>query len=150
MGGQRNTIFPRSFNAYKPPGHFVYGVVCETPEKKYLLVKGRSSEKWSFPKGHRERGELAIDCALRELYEETGLVIERPNEYPASYSFSKGRDGSSPSYFHFKVDYEMTTRPRDTREIVETGWFTLEEMAQLNGNMDVSMFRKTYANGLPS
>lgn len=29
---------------------------------------------WGFPKGKRNRGESAIDNALRELFEETGLM----------------------------------------------------------------------------
>lgn len=30
---------------------------------------------WDFPKGHIQEGEEAITAAIRELYEETGLVI---------------------------------------------------------------------------
>jgi 8-oxo-dGTP diphosphatase len=33
---------------------------------------------WSFPGGHLDRGESAEACALRELYEETGLEAANP------------------------------------------------------------------------
>ena len=33
-------------------------------------------EDWSFPKGKLDKGETFEDCALRETWEETGLVCE--------------------------------------------------------------------------
>lgn len=30
--------------------------------------------QWGFPKGKRNRGEVVVDNALRELFEETGLM----------------------------------------------------------------------------
>ena len=40
---------------------------------------GKSWEKgnWDIPKGHIEQGELEVDCALRELQEETGIIARR-------------------------------------------------------------------------
>ena len=31
--------------------------------------------RWDFPKGHVDEGESHMDCALRELCEETGMVL---------------------------------------------------------------------------
>lgn len=40
-----------------------------------LLIKPRAdSDAWGVPKGHREVGETLADCAVRETYEETGLI----------------------------------------------------------------------------
>jgi len=136
--------FPRSFNAYRPPLHFIYGVLCMSSNGKILLVKGRQSSKWSFPKGHRNRGELAIDCALRELLEETGIILERPVEYPKSFRFSKNRNTDGPEYFYFEVDRELPIMIRDTREIEEAGWFSIEEIRRLPGNIDVNKFVRQY------
>jgi mRNA-decapping enzyme subunit 2 len=137
-----NRNFPSSFNAYRPHTHFVYGIICVTRRKKYLLVKGRQSNKWSFPKGHRNRGELAIDCAIRELYEETGVNISRPTEYPKSFIFSRNKEGSGPEYFYFEIDEELETHINDTREISDIGWFTIEDMEYMNGNIDITRFVK--------
>jgi len=135
--------FPSSFKAYKPPTHYVYGIICITPDKKYLLVKGRKSNKWSFPKGHRKRGELAIDCALRELYEETGITLESPTYYPKSYIFSRNKDGSGPEYFVIEVENELNTVINDMNEISDVGWFSFEEIVRLNGNVDITRFVKS-------
>lgn len=45
---------------------------------KILLVKHRKGSKqyWVLPGGRLEYGETFVDCAVRELQEETGLVIE--------------------------------------------------------------------------
>ena len=38
---------------------------------EFLLMKHR--DRWDFPKGHVEKGETELQCALRELEEETGI-----------------------------------------------------------------------------
>ena len=40
---------------------------------RFLLLENARHGTWGFPKGHRESGENDIDCARRELEEETGL-----------------------------------------------------------------------------
>lgn len=43
---------------------------------KVLLVKGWASRAgWSFPRGKINKDEREIDCAIREVYEETGFEI---------------------------------------------------------------------------
>ena len=41
----------------------------------YLLVLGRQSNKWGFPKGHMEQNETEEQTALREVREETGIEL---------------------------------------------------------------------------
>jgi 8-oxo-dGTP diphosphatase len=47
---------------------------------KFLLCYNDWRSQWEIPAGKRETGETAADCALRELYEETGQT-------PAQLSF---------------------------------------------------------------
>jgi len=49
------------------------GVVVfrETPVKSFLLMK--HADRWDFPKGKVDPGETELECALRELQEETGI-----------------------------------------------------------------------------
>jgi len=86
------------------------------------------------------RGEFAIDCALRELHEETGISLEKPKQYPKSYIFSRNRNSDGPEYFHFEIEEELPITIRDTREITEAGWFTQDDLRQMPGNIDVSKY----------
>lgn len=45
-----------------------------TLDDSVLLLQGVKGS-WSFPKGHGEIGETAIDTAVRETWEETGYVL---------------------------------------------------------------------------
>ena len=43
--------------------------------EKYLLCYNTSRKQWELPAGHREENETPKDCAIRELYEETGQIV---------------------------------------------------------------------------
>jgi 8-oxo-dGTP pyrophosphatase MutT (NUDIX family) len=127
-------IWGQAWKSYIPPGRRVYGCICVSATNKVLLVQGRQGEKkWSFPKGHREVYDCTpLDCALRELKEETGLTLD--NSYVGSKRFRAGE------YFIYLLPAEFQAKPEDTREIQTAKWFTVEELAKLNKNVDVSMF----------
>ena len=42
-----------------------------TPPHSFLLMK--HAHRWDLPKGHLEAGETDIECAMREMEEETGI-----------------------------------------------------------------------------
>lgn len=125
-------VFPTAFKCYKPPSHKVYGCIVISQDNKVLLVKGRSSQKWSFPKGHMETRETSLQCALRELSEETGLRITGE---PITF-----KKYSAAGYFIYSVPSEYRLFPQDVREIEDAQWVSLEAMNHLDKNVDVSMF----------
>jgi 8-oxo-dGTP pyrophosphatase MutT (NUDIX family) len=44
------------------------------PVREFLLM--RHKDRWDIPKGHVDPGESEMECALRELWEETGLSAD--------------------------------------------------------------------------
>lgn len=46
-------------------------IVRGRPIREFLLM--RHADRWDLPKGHVDPGETEIECALRELREETGI-----------------------------------------------------------------------------
>ena len=95
-------------------------------EKEFLLVYEHFSQCWSLPKGHMEAGEMEVQTALRELFEETGLTAELDTsktatiEYPISPIARK-----QVIFFLGRVD--GTPAPR-LGEIENCRWVKAEEL----------------------
>jgi bis(5'-nucleosidyl)-tetraphosphatase len=58
------------------------------PNQSFLLMK--HADRYDLPKGHVELGESDLDCALREMTEETGIAadaveIDREFQYQSIY-----------------------------------------------------------------
>lgn len=49
-------------------------VVIGEPLERFLLM--RHADRWDLPKGHVDPGETDVECALRELGEETGIPLD--------------------------------------------------------------------------
>jgi 8-oxo-dGTP pyrophosphatase MutT (NUDIX family) len=48
-------------------------IVRGVPIREFLLM--RHADRWDLPKGHVDAGETEMQCALRELREETGVAL---------------------------------------------------------------------------
>jgi len=125
-------VFPQAFRCYKPSTEKVYGTICMSPRNTLLVVRGRKSMKWSFPKGHKEAGESYLECAVRETIEESGISLHGLT--PVSYQrLSVGE------YYFFETE-EITPVPRDRREIVDARWMSIAELSRSPCNVDVNNF----------
>ena len=66
--------------------------VGESGEPEVLLVHRPKYDDWTFPKGKLDPGETIESCALREVWEETGLTCALgPELTSTSYIDRKGR-----------------------------------------------------------
>lgn len=101
-------------------------------EYKYVIVQGRYTGKWSFPKGHININETPLECSKREIYEETGI-----NNLPYPTDFIKINYGS---YFIFDISNEIPLVSRDTNEIMDTKWATVDEIKNLSVNADIGLY----------
>lgn len=45
--------------------------------KVLMIDRKKSWRGWAFPGGHLENGESMLECIIREMKEETGLIIEK-------------------------------------------------------------------------
>jgi len=118
----------------------VFGTILHNNYTRVLLVLGRSSGKWSFPKGHAYDFEAPVDCARRETYEETGIKVY-PNEKSVIH-LSKG------SYFLYSINLEINAQPIDTNEISKTCWILIHDIPKYPCNVDVNNFYRTYKDKL--
>ena len=86
----------------KQPRSCGFLIVSGMPVNAFLLMK--HPDRWDLPKGHVDPGETDLECALRELEEETGftereLIVDPDFRYehrylvsPHRYSTGKSRE----------------------------------------------------------
>ena len=57
------------------------GVLVEKDNKLLLVrrINAHGAGAWSTPGGHIKFGESPEECAVREVYEETGVTVEEPS-----------------------------------------------------------------------
>lgn len=118
--------FPTPFASYSTDK--IYGTICVSPEDKILLVLGRLSMLWSLPKGHRKSQESSFQCALRELHEETGIVVDQTHLNFSDLPYKRLKIGR---YYLLDFPEEVQPRPLDQKEIVSAQWFSPDEIYDL-------------------
>jgi len=101
------------------------------------VVNPWKTPEWGFPKGRRDPHESDLQCAFRELREETGIaekdVVFIRNLEPLSETFfGSNHIDYCHKYFVFlyNSDKEVffdSTNHYMSQEIGDLGWFTLEE-----------------------
>jgi 8-oxo-dGTP pyrophosphatase MutT (NUDIX family) len=124
----------KAWKTYRPRPMNVRGCICIRKDNKILLVKGRQHNRWSFPKGHFKGNETSHECALRELYEETGISLDTSTPYIGVKKLPNAE------YFIYEFDTNVETSIKDTCEVCDIGWFSLEDIYRLEVNRDVSCF----------
>ena len=96
-------------------------IIYDKDTKTYLLVKGRKSGKWGFPKGHMELGETERETAIRELKEETGISLH-PDSLRDRIRYKNN------VYFFFESNGLLVTSIEDHREIENLEWFKMDDI----------------------
>jgi len=95
---------------------------------RILLVHRPKYGDWTFPKGKATRGESDLDCALREVLEETGFECRvGPELIPTSYLDSRGR-AKHVRYWQMEVSSGVFV---PSSEVDEIRWCTREEASAL-------------------
>lgn len=82
----------------------------ETRDVQVYLIHRPRYDDWTLPKGHLDEGEKMEKAALREVFEETGLMCENLSKLPVhTYDMPNG-DGATKEaaqaevhFYHMKV-----------------------------------------------
>lgn len=110
---------------------------------RVLLLFHRKLQKWLPPGGHIEPNELPDDAAIREVREETGIVIQLmgeralPIDDPRQLVLPQGIQVETVSPGHEHIDLVYFARPvgsltiRKNDEATEVGWYDREALRHL-------------------
>lgn len=98
-----------------------------------LLVRGwKKGANWSFPRGKINKDEDDLDCAIREVYEETGFDIRAAGLVPPNESVKfievTMRDQQIRLYVFRNVPMDTHFQPRTRKEISKIQWYKLSDL----------------------
>jgi len=103
-----------------------------------LVLRGQppAEKMWAVPGGSVELGETLQQAAEREVYEETGIVIQAGE--PVFTFDSIVRDDSGQIQFHYVIvdliaDY-VSGEPKAGDDALDARWVSAQEMKSLNVN----------------
>ncbi len=130
--------------------HFCASAFVINPEnKKILLIKHRKNHCWTQPGGHIEDDETPEECALREVYEETGLKITLLGErFPREDDFIRPlgiqRNRHSDGNMHIDIIYAAIPN-NDVQPTINwdeesaVRWFSREELDYIDCFPDIKI-----------
>lgn len=96
-----------------------------------VLVKGwKKSATWSFPRGKINKDEPDLDCAIREVYEETGYNLKEAIHIADDEDFVETTIRAQHIKLYIFPGVPMNTyfEPRTRKEISEIEWCKLSEL----------------------
>ena len=117
--------------------------LCYNHSPKYVVtvlnreILNSGIKKWGLPKGHIKSHESISDCASREIYEETGLMIKFDDESP--------KIKLNDTFYYIKlIPYNSCFHIKDTREIAGIKMMPISELPQINANRGLKKFSMSY------
>jgi hypothetical protein len=136
-----------TFQRKKKAGVFIY----DPSTNKVLLIQSRGN-LWGPPKGTINYGETDIECAIREVKEETGITIYKDDLFKAVTIFNKA------TYFYLEMNecdvFVQNHIPENDANGI--GWIknTCLEKCIENGNITLShhcriIFKEFLSKDLP-
>ena len=106
------------------------GVVIYIDKTIYVAVLKDKDNNWVLPKGHLKKNETYIEAAIREVFEETNIKLNKENlickigEF--NYFSELENSDKNIKVYLFKTDKMQKIIPLEKENFIEGKWLTLE------------------------
>lgn len=104
----------------------------ESQEIEFLLLMPRQGEgtHWGFPKGHCEAGESIEETAVRETYEETGVVARLLYELPPVFTTTPKETKVVHCFLARQLNEGVVPQQE---EVADIQWFHIDKLPSIHG-----------------
>ncbi|KAE8350570.1 Dcp2, box A domain-containing protein [Aspergillus coremiiformis] len=124
------------FLAYKTRVPVRGAILLSQDMDEVVLVKGwKKGANWSFPRGKINKGEKDLDCAIREVYEETGYDVRGARlvkeDKDVKFIEITMREQHMRLYVFRGIPRDAHFEPRTRKEISKIEWYNLSELPTL-------------------
>ena len=133
-------------NLLKDEFHLWVMVWIKNPKTGKYLVSQRSADKdtdplkWETVAGHSIAGDTSLDAALREVFEEVGITLEREKATVLATKVALTYDGFRHNWIRDSYYFETTEEPDlqrvTTNEVIQTRWLTVAEIRKMYDHGD--------------
>jgi 8-oxo-dGTP pyrophosphatase MutT (NUDIX family) len=137
------------------------GIIYLLNSNHFLICHATNSRYWSIPKGLKDAGENDIEAAIREMREETGIIINDPENLYKVYDgyYTKFKDLAAFMYMSKEDSRDLkkfvcTSMYYDTeekRELPEVDRYMFVDIDFANRFMNTSQYkivRKTFEQNI--
>lgn len=109
---------------------------------KCVMVQPWKGDKWGFPRGKINEEEGEIDCAIREVWEETGIDIRGmvdPTHFVKSNERATGTTAGVTLFMVQGIPEGVEFSPKTRKEISKIAWIDVRKLPNWEGRGDSPM-----------
>ena len=127
-----------TFEYFKKQFHFIQagGGLVKNGKDEYLFIFRRG--KWDLPKGKLDKGETILECAMREVKEETGIVNLTASDHLVDtwhVYHERGKFILKESvWFHMTTEAYDELTPQTEEDIHEIRWLKKKDWQSIYEN----------------
>ena len=139
-------------NLLKDEFHLWVMVWIKNPKTGKYLVSQRSADKdtdplkWETVAGHSIAGDTSLDAALREVFEEVGITLEREKATvlatKVALTYDEFRHNWIRDSYYFETTEEPDLQRATTNEVIQTRWLTVAEIRKMYDHGDCCLNMK--------